>query len=207
MIRNIIFDLNKVIVTYENHPQNEELDKRYMELIGMTQEEFWKGAMKHFDEYNEGRINFEEYMKIVFDQFNLPYSKISELRRIHDESFRFVEGFPQILDELKQSHNLILLAGDGFECGQMKVETFQLKKYFNNIYITSYEKTNKKTPGIYQKILRENSLNAAETLFIDDLTEHIEAANKAGINTIQFKDINQLARELSRFGINLKKHT
>lgn len=207
MIRNIIFDLNKVIVTYENHPQNEELDKRYMELIGMTQEEFWKVAMKHFDEYNEGRINFEEYMKIVFDQFNLPYSKISELRKIHDKSFRFVEGFPQILDELKQSHILILLAGDGFECGQMKVETFQLNKYFNNIYITSYEKTNKKTPAIYQKILRENSLNGSETLFIDDLTEHIEGANKAGINTIQFKDSNQLARELSRFGINLKKHT
>ncbi len=201
MIKNIIFDLNKVIVTYENQPNKKYLDKEYKKILGMTQDEFLGKAMVYFDYYNEGKVDFAGFMKFVFDELQLSYDKIPLIERLHERSFNFVEGIEEILIQLSKNFNLILCAGDGFESSEMKIKNFGLKKYFKRIYVSSYEKTNKKNVFIYEKILKENKLKAGETLFIDDLIEHISAARKAGIHSIHFKDSEQLTKELGKYCI------
>lgn len=201
MIENIIFDLNKVIVTYENHPDKNQLDNEHIGLLGLSQKEFWKTAMEYFDEYNEGRVNFSGYMKIVFDELDIPYSRIPMMQELHARCFHFVEGMQEILDSLSSKYKMILLAGDGFEAEKMKLDAFDIRKYFDKIYMTCHERTNKEDPAIYQKVLAQNNLEPDKTLFIDDLTKHTRVAEQSGIHAIQFKNSRQLKMELGKYNI------
>jgi putative hydrolase of the HAD superfamily len=45
----------------------------------------------------------------------------------------------------------------------------------------------KPNPAFFKLILAENNLNAAETLFIDDTKQHIDAADKLGLKTYLFQ--------------------
>jgi len=61
----------------------------------------------------------------------------------------------------------------------------------------------KPEPAIYAHALQANGLQAAQTVFIDDVEVNIAAAAKAGIRTIQFGNTAQCERELRALGVSL----
>lgn len=205
MIKNIIFDLNKVIVTYEGHPDKDLMDNEFMQIAGMTQDEFWKTAKKYFDEYNRGKTTMVELLASACRELGIDSSKAEQLKAIHDKSFIFVPGIKQILENLSKHYYMILYAGDGLESFNLKVNNFSLRDYIHKIYATCFENTDKTDPTVYKKILDENSLEPEETLFIDDINEHVEAAKSHGIYGIQFRDSQQLKEELQEMGVRVLK--
>lgn len=60
-----------------------------------------------------------------------------------------------------------------------------LDDYFDSLYL-SY-KMNSSKPGeeIYRKMLLNGNMKASETLFLDDSDKNIQAAQRAGINTLK----------------------
>jgi len=54
---------------------------------------------------------------------------------------------------------------------------------FEKIYYSHLLGKRKPEAEIFEQVLMENNLDPAETLFIDDSPQHIEAAKKLGINT------------------------
>ena len=46
----------------------------------------------------------------------------------------------------------------------------------------------KRDPGFFQRLIKKNALKPEELLFIDDLMDNIDAAAKAGLNTIWFRN-------------------
>ena len=59
----------------------------------------------------------------------------------------------------------------------------------------------KPEPGIYEHLLRAFGLQAADTLFIDDVQKNLDAAAKLGIRTLRFENAAQCARELGSLGL------
>ena len=59
----------------------------------------------------------------------------------------------------------------------------------------------KPEPAIYEHLLRAFGLQAAETIFIDDVQKNLDAAAKLGIQTIRFDGVRQCERELARLGV------
>jgi putative hydrolase of the HAD superfamily len=54
----------------------------------------------------------------------------------------------------------------------------------------------KPEPRIYEHLLASYGLQAAETVFIDDLPVNVEAARAVGLHAILFEDAGQCARAL-----------
>jgi len=54
---------------------------------------------------------------------------------------------------------------------------------FEKTYYSHLTGKRKPEPEIFEQVLNENNLNPAETLFIDDSPQHLEAAKKLGIQT------------------------
>ena len=52
---------------------------------------------------------------------------------------------------------------------------------------------------IYQHLLTEHSLEAEETVFIDDMDVNLVAATSLGINIIKFVNSSQCRQDLSEF--------
>ena len=74
------------------------------------------------------------------------------------------------------------------------------KSCFEQFYLSHEINFRKPDAEIYKFVLEENDLKASETLFVDDLEENTEAAQKLGIQIW-----NLIPREEDVIDINSKK--
>jgi putative hydrolase of the HAD superfamily len=56
----------------------------------------------------------------------------------------------------------------------------------------------KPEPEVYAHLLQRFDLQPQQTVFVDDLPVNIEAARRAGLHTILFRDAAQCERELDQ---------
>ena len=75
-------------------------------------------------------------------------------------------------------------------------EQHDIWELFHGVVISSRIKRVKPEIEIYQYLLDQYQLGAAETIFIDDMPENLEAASSLGIQTIRFFDSAQCERAL-----------
>lgn len=74
--------------------------------------------------------------------------------------------------------------------------------HFERAYFSQQMRLRKPNTNIFEQVIKENNLNPAETLFIDDSPQHIEGAKKAGLQTL-LMDVHpeQLADFLKQHGL------
>ena len=58
----------------------------------------------------------------------------------------------------------------------------------------------KPEPGIYAHLLETHALEAADTVFVDDIQVNLKAAGAFGIRTVLFQDPEQCEEELKVLG-------
>ncbi len=194
MIKTIIFDLNKVLVAYDKS------DLDYLENFGIDRETFWKDRKEELEKYELGEISLEELLSNQLEKNNLSKDKLNAALEIYKKGLIVVKEMPLILNKLSKKYPLILLAGDGEEALNLKLDKLDLRRYFSKIYATCFSKMRKTDKGIYEIILRENKLLSEEVIFIDDQERYIKAAESIGIKTIKFESPSQLTSCL----VNLK---
>lgn len=197
MIKAIIFDLNKVLITFK------KIDEDYLKNLGITREEFWQNREEILKKYAIGEINLDEYLLHFIKQAGLEENKLEVVKTIHENGLLVVEGMKEIIEELSRNFTLILIAGEGREMTSVKIDKFDLRKYFDKIYSTSYQRMEKTDMKFYQLILSENNLKPEETLFVDDRPVYIDCAKKVGIKTILFKDSKSFKEELKKLGLKV----
>jgi HAD superfamily hydrolase (TIGR01509 family) len=65
---------------------------------------------------------------------------------------------------------------------------FYLKPIFSKVFSASKMNMSKKDKVLYEEIVDELSLKPDEILYIDDVTENIQAAQQTGIRVILYKN-------------------
>ena len=71
---------------------------------------------------------------------------------------------------------------------------------FDGVVISSRIQKVKPEIEIYEHLLTKYKLIAAETVFIDDMSENLAAASRMGIQTIKFVDADQCRQDLLNLG-------
>lgn len=192
MIKNIIFDLNKVLVTYK------DIDKKYSGVLGISQNKFWEPAKKFFGDHVTGKIDADYFLLKLLEENKLDKCNFLEVKKLYFNNISNIPGMNNLLNSLKNNYLLFLAAGDGPGSLEMKLEKFNLSQYFKNIYATCYLGLIKTDTNFYKEILSRESLIPKETLFIDDRKPHLDAAEKLGINILLFKNASKLKRDLKK---------
>jgi len=144
-----------------------------------------------FDEFEKGNISpaqFREGLKKW-----LP-SSVTD-KHIDDAWNALLIGFPpekvELLNKLKGKYNLFLLSNTNEihlpEVMKMIDDAHnpgQLGKLFIKEYYSCRMGLRKPDNIIYEKVIIENQLDPATTLFIDDLKQNIEGAESTGLQTL-----------------------
>ena len=103
-----------------------------------------------------------------------------------------------LLENLKEKYQLFLLSNTNsihikeFKSRLGEVKYSKFYNLFDKVYYSheiGFRKPNKEA---FQLILDENNLKANEVLFIDDSPQHIEGANKLGIQTHHLSDTEEV---------------
>lgn len=114
-----------------------------------------------------------------------------------------IEGTVDILQQLKKqgTHKLLALTNWSAETFPHAWERYPFLHWFEDILVSGREKLKKPNPAIYHLLLSRHHLSPTETLFIDDNQRNIDSASGLGLQTIWYRDPDQLTSELQKLGI------
>ena len=107
-----------------------------------------------------------------------------------------------LLKELEKKYKVAVCTNVGGEFLRSVLAVNNLTGTLKPLIVSSEVRLVKPHPEIYQLVLKTLSLEAAETVFIDDRIENIQGAEAVGIRGIQFTSLAQLHADLSKLGVS-----
>ena len=199
MIKNVVFDVGKVLVDFDWQGLFREL--------GFSQEAYDKvaEATVHsvlWNEFDRGKMADEEILKGFLGQ--APGCE-DEVMRFWDNLGSSIKCYDYTLPWIRG------LRANGFSV--YLLSNFPRRLYFQSIEelafveeadgaVFSYEaRLTKPEPEIYEALLKKYKLDPTECVFLDDTRDNIVAANKLGMATILFRTKSQAEEELRNLGI------
>ena len=186
MIKNIIFDVGKVLVSFEpeEYMKSLRLDRDAIDAIN--------GAMfknKNWDLMDQGILGQKEALEKFIE--GAPKYE-AQIRILYDTMGETVELYPyatEWLKELKnQGYHLYILSNYS---EQMMKQTKEKLKFLSMVdgAVFSYEcKLMKPSARMYEYLCQKYHLNCSECIFVDDRPENVEGAERSGILGMQFTD-------------------
>lgn len=111
--------------------------------------------------------------------------------------FKFNEELLDFYSSLKGKYSLNILT-TGVLQNHPQVRK-KLEPIFNNIFSTYDNELEKTNPESYLFLAKKLGKKPSEILFIDDKEEFINAATEAGLNTIQYKNNQDLFKKIKTF--------
>ena len=181
MIKNIIFDFGDIFINLDKQATYREMTK-----LGVTKISDEMIVVYH--QYEKGLMTTDEFINFYHDKFGI------EKEDLVNAWNAVLLDFPKKrLDFLKEvsaskKYRLFLLSNTNDlhikwvqnDLGQEFYSEF--KSSFEQFYLSHEINFRKPDSEIYEFVLNENNLIADETLFVDDLKENTDSANKLGIH-------------------------
>lgn len=81
------------------------------------------------------------------------------------------------------------------------IKRFDILTVFDKIFPSYALGVRKPKPAIFELALKTAKVKPRQTIFIDDIKEHVESAARLGIKAILFTDVIGLKKELSTLGV------
>lgn len=195
MIKNIIFDFGDIFINLDKPATFREMAK--LGVTNITEE-----MVTVYHQYEKGLISTDDFINFYHDKFKI------EKKDLVFAWNAILKDFPKkrldFLKELSASkqYKLFLLSNTNDlhinwvqeSLGQVFYSDF--KNCFDQFYLSHEIHFRKPDSNIYEFVLNENNLIADETLFVDDLKENTDAANKLGIHTWNLNTSNEDVTQL-----------
>ncbi len=195
---NVVFDLGGVVFSWRpDDIINRIFDSPETQSLVKTR------IFEHNDwvELDRGTLGFEEAVSRGASRTGLPDSEIERLLNQVPRSLTPVPETIELIRLVKNSGNrLFVLSNMQFASIAYLEEQHDIWDVFDGIVISCRIQMVKPEREIYQHLLSEHQLNAAETVLIDDMTENLDAASSLGIQTIRFMDAAQCRQDLVALG-------
>lgn len=198
MIKNIIFDLGNVLLTF--YPA------KYLAEQGYTEEQTQLLLTKIFRskewvQLDRGTITVEEVKALHAGE---DAKLIHKCLDSFGDMFNPIEENVAILGKLKEKgYNCYILSNFHTGAHAYVANKYPFFEQFDGGIISAHVKLLKPEKEIYDEVLGKHNLVAEESLFIDDTLENIEAAKALGIHGIHLHDPSTLQDELAKLDIIL----
>ncbi|MDB5264034.1 MAG: family hydrolase [Adhaeribacter sp.] len=188
-IKNIIFDLGGVIINIRFQLALDAFQKlsKSGKVLEFTQQQ----QSELFDAYETGRISDAEFRAGLREHYEVEASD-TEIDAAWNALLLDIPAERiQLLQELGKKYRLFLLSNTNaihlVRFSQLVADNFtipSLDSLFEKTYYSHLIGQRKPDAIVFEQILAQNNLEAAETLFVDDSIQHIEGANKVGLKTL-----------------------
>jgi len=197
-IQGIFFDLGNVLVKFDANIAARKLSKAFH----VSEIQLWKDLFISDLErsYTTGKISSLEFFNQIKARYggSLDFETFAEM---WNDIFTENDGMLGLVESLSKRYPLYLISNTNelhFEFIKLK---FPVLKYFKRHFPSHEVGYRKPDEAIFHHALKESSLKAEESVFIDDIKEFVEASRRAGIHGIQFVSYQRLIQDLKELGI------
>lgn len=197
MIKNIVFDVGKVLVSYEPDAYMENIlrfdaETRHAVNKAMFQNPLW-------EESDRGALSTEELIK-GFVHNNPAYEQ--QILKAHENVGDSIALFPYVVDWMtnlkKRGYHLYILSNYAEYTFQQTKEKMGFLPFMDGA-VFSYEcKLIKPEKEIYEYLCEKYQLKPEECVFLDDRQLNVDGAIDAGWKGIVFENYQQASHDLNQ---------
>ena len=199
MVKNIIFDLGNVLLSFNpvmylhTRISNREKAQQVYEEV-FTSEEWLM--------LDRGVITEEEAVNEICSRS----TENSELIRLvmHNwyQLLTPIEDNVKVLKELKhKGYRLYVLSNFHLLAYENVTKRYNFFGHFDGGIISCKETLLKPEEGIYDKLIKKYNINPKESIFIDDTKENIEIAIRLGFEAILYTNSKDLIKNLIEYNV------
>ena len=196
MIRNIIFDLGNVLISFR---PSEYLDKKeYSDELKakILSDIFHAGEWLELD---NGDITISEAIESIAERSSLTREEIAHIFNLRTDIMVPLDQNVNLLPELKKSgYRLYYLSNFPVDIFHEIRSGYFFFNYFDGGIISAEVRHSKPSSRIYEILLEKYSLKAEESLFIDDLEVNVKAAEAIGMKAIFTQGSKEITKEVNR---------
>ena len=191
-MKNIIFDLGKVLVDYN-------FDVFYKELGYKPEVNILMESTVPVLAFEAGRISREEFYLQLKEIYKFEHS-LADFEKVWSSVFTELTPLVDYARELKEDYNVYVLSNTDEIHFPLIWEKFPELHFFEDNLMLSYELDSVKPQReIYERALKMFDLKPEDCLFIDDKPENIKGAGKIGIAGIIFTNIEETKRNIMNY--------
>jgi glucose-1-phosphatase len=190
-IEAIIFDLGGVIINLNYQLTIDAFSRLAGFDAGLLYTQQQQTPL--FDNYETGRISCNAFRQGLRDLMKLDCSDDALDEAWNAMLLDIPRERVELLIALSKQIPIFLLSNTNTihkaECDRrfqrtMNAPTADLSALFHHAYYSHEVGDRKPNPSIFQRVLQEQHLNPASTLFIEDSLQHIQGAQQVGLQTI-----------------------
>ena len=178
-MKNIVFDLGRVVFAQDPQKSTDEF-KQFFSYVSQTPiPQFWI-------DYDLGLSSFDKVAEDLAAYRSVEVDYARDMIKLAISKQETIAPTGRLIAELKKAgYQLYVLSNMSREFIDF-LRQQEVYANFEGEVISCDEGVAKPMPEIYDLLLSRFSLNAADTLFIDDRKENVEAASQKGIQTFHF---------------------
>jgi len=195
---NVVFDLGGVVFRWQP-----DVLVRGVFDDPRTRDAARTGILEHADwiELDRGTISQDEAVARACRRTGLSQPDVERLFRAVPPHLTPVDATVALIRAVKTAgHRAYVLSNMHLASISHLEREYDIWSLFDGAVISCRVKAVKPEPAIYEHLLNEHRLNAAETMFIDDREENLETASAFGIHPIHFIDAAQCREALGTLG-------
>jgi HAD superfamily hydrolase (TIGR01509 family) len=194
MIKNIVFDLGRVLISFKpeqllQHLLADPSDRQALLRIVFQSPEWFM--------LDRGVITQEQAAQRLINQHP---QKAAQIQMVLDRWLPILTPIESSVElvRLFKEKGLGLYVISNFHRAAFDYiwSRYPWLRLFDGMVISCETQTLKPEPAIYQTLLEKYSLNPAECLFIDDSPANVEGARQMGMHALQYISGEQIRREL-----------
>lgn len=178
-MKNVVFDLGRVVFAQDPAKSTAEF-KQFFSYVSLTpMPQFWT-------DYDMGALSFDQVAEELAAYRGVEPEFAREMITIAIGKQETIRPTEKLIDELKAAgYKLYVLSNMSREF----IDFLRKQKVYENFdgdVVSCEVGIVKPMPEIYDLLLERFDLDAAETIFIDDRKENVDAAAAKGIATFHF---------------------
>lgn len=174
-MKNIVFDLGGVV--FWRNPT--KCTQEFLDFFAFVRET----PMPHFwNEYDRGTLSLDAVMEHLMARSGFSREKCVDFVQRAIDMQEPIRSTEQLIEALKADgrYRLYVLSNMSHEFIEF-LRRVPVYRHFDGEVVSCEEGICKPEPAIYRLLLERYALDPAETLFIDDRPENVEAAEREGI--------------------------
>jgi len=145
-----------------------------------------------------GLVSEEEHWEWIGNQVGVPAVNLREFQLEFWAGDRIDPDVSAYIAALKKEYQTALLSNAWTQTRRILDEYYGCLGLFDHVIISAEVLLAKPDPAIYRLMLDQLKVAPGQAIFVDDLQENIDAAEKLGIHGVRFVDAQQAINEVSQ---------
>jgi epoxide hydrolase-like predicted phosphatase len=196
-IRAVIFDFGGVLVRMvDERPRLKLAHQLGVPMSRIDELVFYSESAK---KASLGAISVERHWETVRDALGI---KSEDMPEFLEQYWSADDLNWALMDAIRALHPLYkvgLLSNAWDDLRRTLHERWNIDGLFDELVISAEVKMVKPDPRIFHMMVERLGVEPVEAVFIDDIGENIEAAQREGLNAIQYYDTQQTLNQLSEY--------